>query len=111
MMMMSDVLWLVCACSARGRHDTVNIVHVEAEYTDEWMADKDERKVTELKEKDINHYRKFKAIWVAFEYPDDKQQERLNFHPAADEQEMLSWRILSAGPHAGLPFDSLVGGY
>ena len=77
---------------------------------DEWLANKDERKVMmELKERDINHYRKFKAIWVAFQYPDDKQQERLDFHSAADEQEMMSWRILNAGPHAGLPFDSLVG--
>eukprot|EP01083_Nonionella_stella_P180737 645278_1 len=91
--------------SGDGGHDVIYILNVEVEYNEDYDADKvvEEFKVDdEDVKRDINHYDKFNAIMVTFEYPDDKEREKLDFHPNCSNNEILSWKILKCGDTAGL---------
>lgn len=82
--------------------DVVRIKKVEVELNEE-EADKVEENVDELKQNDdykknINHYSKYQHIWVEFEYINEPETERLDFHPTNTNSEILSWKIVSSNP-------------
>eukprot|EP00484_Ammonia_sp_Unknown_P024919 CAMPEP_0197039212 /NCGR_PEP_ID=MMETSP1384-20130603/16036_1 /TAXON_ID=29189 /ORGANISM="Ammonia sp." /LENGTH=238 /DNA_ID=CAMNT_0042469767 /DNA_START=248 /DNA_END=960 /DNA_ORIENTATION=+ len=90
-----------------GGYDVGHVKNVQAEYTEEYLTQKqtqnqeeDDSASVEFKaneeepKKNINHYNKFKHIWITVEYDLDGETETVDFLPQAEHQELRSWRTM-----------------